>query len=186
MFSDSFNFAKQWGMNHGCSQIPSSFKLLSSYLTAQHNWGKTYSVCWLSQNMISVKILAWSVIFDWFSYSLQGILSSVYLDGRVLRGWKMYLLPLTNLNENPKVNPIIQATESGFITMSTRKKLKPKSGMLLTMLSVFFQWCKAATLLRSPSWSREKKNYIDFLLQQMLELNQHSMLESFLSANKTK
>lgn len=137
--------------------------------------------------MISVKILAWSVIFDWFSYSLQGILSSVYLDGRVLRGWKMYLLPLTNLNENPKVNPIIQATESGFITMSTHKKLKPKSGMLLTMLSVFFQWCKAATLLRSPSWSQEEKNnYIDFLLQQKLELNQHSMLESFLSANKTK
>nr|XP_011463314.1 PREDICTED: beta-galactosidase 17 [Fragaria vesca subsp. vesca] len=62
-----------------------------------------------------------------YIFDMKGILSSVYLDGRVLRGWKMYLLPLTNLNENPKVNPIIQATESGFITMSTRKKLKPKS-----------------------------------------------------------
>ncbi|KAK9923630.1 hypothetical protein M0R45_032037 [Rubus argutus] len=63
-----------------------------------------------------------------YIFDRKGILSSVYLDGRVLHGWKMYSLPLINLNENPNINPIIQTAYSGFITMPTRKKLKPKSG----------------------------------------------------------
>lgn len=65
------------------------------------------------------------------SYSpFQGILSPVYLDGRILRKWKMYLVPIINLNESPKINPIIRAANSGVITMSAHRRLKPKSGML--------------------------------------------------------
>ncbi|PQQ09876.1 beta-galactosidase 17 isoform X1 [Prunus yedoensis var. nudiflora] len=46
----------------------------------------------------------------------------------ILRKWKMYLVPIINLNESPKINPVIQAANSGVITMSARKRLKPKSG----------------------------------------------------------
>lgn len=70
-------------------------------------------------------------------YFFQGILSPVYLDGRTLSRWKMYLIPIVNLNEVPKINPIVQAAHSGVITMSSRKKLKPKSGMLSNTYSMF-------------------------------------------------
>ncbi|KAF3450599.1 hypothetical protein FNV43_RR06688 [Rhamnella rubrinervis] len=56
----------------------------------------------------------------------KGILSSVYLDGRILRKWKMYTMPFINLNEVPKFNPFSQAAYSGFISISARKRLKEK------------------------------------------------------------
>ncbi|KAM1462223.1 hypothetical protein ACFX1R_048675 [Malus domestica] len=61
-----------------------------------------------------------------YIFDRKGILSPVYLDGRILRRWKMHLIPIGNLNEVPKINPIIQASHSGVITMSARKRLKPK------------------------------------------------------------
>lgn len=69
--------------------------------------------------------LIYSGIFVFF----QGILSSVYLDGKILDKWKMYKIPLVNLNESPKTNTILQASYSGLIDKSARKKLKEKSGM---------------------------------------------------------
>lgn len=62
---------------------------------------------------------------------LQGILSSVYLDGKALHGWKMYSIPFHNLNEVPKINPIIQVASSGSVQQSARKKLEHKHGMSL-------------------------------------------------------
>ncbi|EEF34963.1 beta-galactosidase, putative [Ricinus communis] len=56
-----------------------------------------------------------------YMFDRKGILSSVYLDGRILNGWRMISLPLHNLNEVPKINPIIQAVHS---TLSTRTKLE--------------------------------------------------------------
>ncbi|BBG98850.1 beta-galactosidase 17 [Prunus dulcis] len=63
-----------------------------------------------------------------YIFDRKGILSSVSLDGRILRKWKMYLVPIINLNESPKINPIIRAANSGVITMSAHKRLKLKSG----------------------------------------------------------
>ncbi|KAK4591088.1 hypothetical protein RGQ29_021328 [Quercus rubra] len=58
-----------------------------------------------------------SYIFD-----RKGILSSVYLDGRILKGWKMLSFPYNNLNEVPKTNPVIAYSES--IEKSARRKAK--------------------------------------------------------------
>ncbi|XP_034207949.1 beta-galactosidase 17 isoform X2 [Prunus dulcis] len=63
-----------------------------------------------------------------YIFDRKGILSPVSLDGRILRKWKMYLVPIINLNESPKINPIIRAANSGVITMSAHKRLKLKSG----------------------------------------------------------
>ncbi|XP_030968113.1 beta-galactosidase 17-like [Quercus lobata] len=58
-----------------------------------------------------------SYIFD-----RKGILSSVYLDGRILQGWKMLSFPFNNLNEVPKTNPVIAYSES--TEKSARRKAK--------------------------------------------------------------
>ncbi|PON96156.1 Beta-galactosidase 1-like [Trema orientale] len=61
-----------------------------------------------------------------YIFDRKGILSSVYLDGRVLHKWKMYKIPFANLNAIPKTNPIIQASYSVLFDISARKKLKEK------------------------------------------------------------
>lgn len=64
------------------------------------------------------------------SQLVQGILSSVYLDGNRVQGWKMFPIPLHNLNEVPTYNPITQASDSAFSVISaSRKRLMYKSGM---------------------------------------------------------
>ncbi|XP_058780235.1 beta-galactosidase 17-like isoform X2 [Vicia villosa] len=63
-----------------------------------------------------------------FIFDRKGILSSVYLDGNRVLGWKMFPIPLHNLNEVPNYNPITQATYSVFSEISTsRKRLMNKS-----------------------------------------------------------
>ncbi|XP_044478764.1 beta-galactosidase 17-like isoform X1 [Mangifera indica] len=64
-----------------------------------------------------------------YLFDKKGILSSVYLDGKVLHGWKMYPIPLHNLNEVPKINTI-QVVSSGSIQQSARKKLEHKQESL--------------------------------------------------------
>ena len=61
---------------------------------------------------------------------LQGILSSVYLDGIILHKWKTYKIPFANLNEIQNTNPSIQASYSGFFDISARKSLKEQYGMI--------------------------------------------------------
>ncbi|KAK8551286.1 hypothetical protein V6N12_039934 [Hibiscus sabdariffa] len=61
-----------------------------------------------------------------YIFDRKGILSSVYVDGRVLKRWKMISIPFHNLNEVPKFNPIIR-TASEFHEVSARKKLENKS-----------------------------------------------------------
>jgi len=55
-------------------------------------------------------------------------LSSVFLDGIILHGWKMIPIPFHNLNEVPKINLIIEVAHSRFITVSTQRELKDKPG----------------------------------------------------------
>ena len=64
-----------------------------------------------------------------FLLFLQGILSSVYLDGRSLHPWKMILIPLNNLNEVSKTNPIIQIAYSEFTEVSAHGRAKGKSSL---------------------------------------------------------
>lgn len=68
------------------------------------------------------------MLFNWIFFLLQGILSSVFLDGSILHGWKMIPIPFHNLNEVPKNNLIIEVAHSRFITVSTQRELKDKSG----------------------------------------------------------
>lgn len=63
-----------------------------------------------------------------YMFDKKGILSSVFLDGSILHGWKMIPIPFHNLNEVPKINLIIEAAHSRFITVSTQRELKDKSG----------------------------------------------------------
>ncbi|CAK7356865.1 unnamed protein product [Dovyalis caffra] len=63
-----------------------------------------------------------------YIFDNKGILSSVYLDGRILHRWKMISIPFQNLNEVPKINPILQVAHSRSITVSTQTKLKDQSG----------------------------------------------------------
>ncbi|TKY48267.1 Beta-galactosidase 17 [Spatholobus suberectus] len=59
-----------------------------------------------------------------FIFDRKGILSSVYLDGGKVKGWKMFPIPLHNLNEMSNYNPIRQAAYSAFSeNSSSRKKL---------------------------------------------------------------
>ncbi|KEH39518.1 beta-like galactosidase [Medicago truncatula] len=63
-----------------------------------------------------------------FIFDRKGILSSVYLDGNRVQGWKMFPIPLHNLNEVPNYNRIMQASYSAFGEISTsRKRLMNKS-----------------------------------------------------------
>ncbi|CAI9277116.1 unnamed protein product [Lactuca saligna] len=57
-------------------------------------------------------------------FDSKGILSPVYLDGKPLLKWKMLPIPLSNLNEPKKINPIFDKPYSNFIKASTRKTLK--------------------------------------------------------------
>ncbi|XWS12074.1 hypothetical protein CRYUN_Cryun37aG0059200 [Craigia yunnanensis] len=63
-----------------------------------------------------------------YMFDRKGILSSVYIDGRVLNRWKMISIPFHNLNEVPKFNSVIQVA-SEFPKVLVRKKLEHKSGM---------------------------------------------------------
>ncbi|KAJ9179335.1 hypothetical protein P3X46_011138 [Hevea brasiliensis] len=51
-----------------------------------------------------------------YMFDRKGILSSVYLDGRILHGWKMISIPFNNLNEVPKNNLITQVSHSRIVT----------------------------------------------------------------------
>ncbi|GMP35104.1 hypothetical protein CsSME_00007698 [Camellia sinensis var. sinensis] len=62
-----------------------------------------------------------------FIFDRKGILSSVYLDGKILKRWKMFSVPFQNLNEKQKVNPIIEIAYSEIITSTAHKKLKDRS-----------------------------------------------------------
>ncbi|XP_054780948.1 beta-galactosidase 17 isoform X2 [Prosopis cineraria] len=57
-----------------------------------------------------------------FIFDRKGILSSVYLDGEILHGWRMLPIPLHNLNEVPTFNPIMQAAFSTFNRMLMHRK----------------------------------------------------------------
>lgn len=48
------------------------------------------------------------VNYGQYIFDRKGILSSVYLNGRILQHWKMTSIPLNNLNDIAKINPIIQ------------------------------------------------------------------------------
>ncbi|THF94274.1 hypothetical protein TEA_023425 [Camellia sinensis var. sinensis] len=61
------------------------------------------------------------------SKCIWGILSSVYLDGKILKRWKIFSVPFQNLNEKQKVNPIIEIAYSEIITSTAHKKLKDRS-----------------------------------------------------------
>lgn len=63
-----------------------------------------------------------------YIFDKKGILSSVFLDGIILHGWKMIPIPFHNLNEVPKINLIIEVAHSRFITVSTQRELKDKPG----------------------------------------------------------
>ncbi|GMI82132.1 beta-galactosidase 17 [Hibiscus trionum] len=65
-----------------------------------------------------------------YIFDRKGILSSVYVDGRVLKRWKMISIPFHNLNEVPKFNPVIQ-TASEFHKVYTHKKLEHQSDGVL-------------------------------------------------------
>ncbi|XP_057978468.1 beta-galactosidase 17 isoform X2 [Malania oleifera] len=57
-------------------------------------------------------------------FDRKGILSSVYLDGNKLHGWKMVSIPLHNLNEAQKRNPIISLVHSGFVEVPAHETLR--------------------------------------------------------------
>ncbi|OMO66266.1 Glycoside hydrolase, family 35 [Corchorus olitorius] len=61
-----------------------------------------------------------------YVFDRKGILSSVYVDGRVLKGWKLISIPFHNLNEAPKFNPVIQNVFQAP-KLSIHKKLEHES-----------------------------------------------------------
>ncbi|KAL7140310.1 hypothetical protein ABFS83_09G112700 [Erythranthe nasuta] len=62
-----------------------------------------------------------------YMFDRKGILSSVYLDSTPLYEWKTLPLSLQNVNESPKINPIISNTiKTAFLKGSARKKLTGK------------------------------------------------------------
>lgn len=66
-----------------------------------------------------------------YLFDSKGILSAVYLDGKPLLKWKMLPIPLTNLNEAPKDNPVFNKLYSNTVGVSARKSLKSNSGVNL-------------------------------------------------------
>ncbi|XP_059640002.1 beta-galactosidase 17 [Cornus florida] len=68
------------------------------------------------------------VNYGQYMFDRKGILSSVYLDGKLLHGWKMFSVPFHKLNEVQKINPVIDVAYSEFTKIHTRKKLKDRSG----------------------------------------------------------
>lgn len=71
--------------------------------------------------------------------TVQGILSSVYLDGQILHGWKMIPIPFHNLNQVPTLSFEIQLT----------KKRSEKFDLTNGQCSVFFPLIPLAKL-RTP------------------------------------
>ncbi|KDP40762.1 hypothetical protein JCGZ_24761 [Jatropha curcas] len=67
-----------------------------------------------------------------YMFDRKGILSSVYLDGKILHGWKIISIPLHNLNEVPKVNVIAQVAHLGLIASSALRKLDDNSESVST------------------------------------------------------
>ncbi|CAN0878039.1 Beta-galactosidase 17 [Linum grandiflorum] len=68
-----------------------------------------------------------------YMFDRKGILSSVYLDGKVLQGWRMISIPLTNLNEDwgANLNDVLKSnisivSRTGSLT-TTRKRTTHKS-----------------------------------------------------------
>ncbi|ONK59308.1 uncharacterized protein A4U43_C08F5110 [Asparagus officinalis] len=59
-----------------------------------------------------------------YMYDKKGILSSVTVDGIILRLWKMYPITVNNLNNLFKDNPIMQVADSGNDERSTHHILK--------------------------------------------------------------
>lgn len=57
-----------------------------------------------------------------FIFDRKGILSPVYLDGEKANQWKMFPIPLHNLNEVSTYNPIMQAAYSAFREISSSRK----------------------------------------------------------------
>ncbi|CAI0419520.1 unnamed protein product [Linum tenue] len=78
------------------------------------------------------------VNYGQYTFDRKGILSSVYIDGKALHGWRMISVPLHNLNEEPKinlnemlkVNPISRVSQASALTVSTGKKAKHTSRVI--------------------------------------------------------
>lgn len=64
-----------------------------------------------------------------FCITVQGILSSVYLDGQILHGWKMIPIPFHNLNQMPNLS----------FEMHHTKKRSEKFNLTHGQCSNFFQ-----------------------------------------------
>ncbi|OAY36500.1 beta-galactosidase 17 isoform X2 [Manihot esculenta] len=64
------------------------------------------------------------VNYGQYMFDRKGILSSVYLDGRILDGWKMITIPLHTLNEVPRTNLITLVAHSRIVTSSALRKLE--------------------------------------------------------------
>ncbi|KAF8011578.1 hypothetical protein BT93_J2001 [Corymbia citriodora subsp. variegata] len=63
-----------------------------------------------------------------YMFDMKGILSSVYLNGRVLLGWKMFSIPLHNLNEATTIHPIVQVGHSGVTRVLFNKSINKSDG----------------------------------------------------------
>ncbi|XP_050232646.1 beta-galactosidase 17 isoform X2 [Mercurialis annua] len=82
--------------------------------------------CALNSSLILLVENMGRVNYGKYMFDRKGILSSVYLDRRILNGWKMISVPLHNLNEMPKINPIIPDALSRFLAASAHTKLNKK------------------------------------------------------------
>ncbi|KAK3220499.1 hypothetical protein Dsin_014469 [Dipteronia sinensis] len=82
------------------------------------------------------------VNYGHYLFDKKGILSSVYLDGKTLHGWKMISIPFHNLNERPKISPFVHAAYSGFtkVSASASKKLEHKSENI-SKVPAFYAGC---------------------------------------------
>lgn len=59
-----------------------------------------------------------------FCFFLQGILSPVYLDGNVLKSWKIVAIPFQNLNEVLDIKPIKEIAHSRINKTSALMNIK--------------------------------------------------------------
>ncbi|KVI05905.1 Beta-galactosidase 1-like protein [Cynara cardunculus var. scolymus] len=69
------------------------------------------------------------VNYGQYLFDSKGILSTVYLDGKPLLKWRMLPIPLNNLNEAQKINPVFDRAYPNFDGVSTRKSLKSSLGV---------------------------------------------------------
>ena len=81
----------------------------------------------------TVDICGWMLIVFLLYFLLQGILSSVYLDGEPIHKWKMLSVPFQKIPEVKKMNPILKDALPNNIKISSHKKLKINLG-IFTML----------------------------------------------------